>query len=154
MNRDRTGIVIPPPLLFAVPFLGGWLIGRAWEWPLLQDRTTAIAIGLALVIGGVVLAADGIRQFRKARTTVLPFGGTLRIVASGVYRWTRNPMYLGMAVAYAGFSVVVNSGWCLVLLPVAVILVQLLAIGPEERYLAYKFGDSYERYRANVRRWI
>jgi protein-S-isoprenylcysteine O-methyltransferase Ste14 len=154
MSTDRTGIVIPPPVLFAAPFLVGWLLDRRFPWPLLGLRALSVGVGVALVSLGTAVALAGVREFRRARTTVLPFGGTLRIVGSGVYRWTRNPMYLGMAVAYLGFCLIANSVWCLGLLPVAVLLVRLLAIQPEERYLAHKFGESYERYRANTRRWI
>jgi protein-S-isoprenylcysteine O-methyltransferase Ste14 len=154
MKADRTGIVVPPPLLFAGPFFIGWFIGRRWPWSLLMDRSAAIAIGAAFFAVGAGVAIAAVRRFRSADTTVLPFGGTARIVTSGVYRWTRNPMYLGMALAYVGGSFVVNSGWCVVLLPVAVVLVQRLAIRPEERYLTRKFGDSYTRYCTHVRRWM
>jgi len=154
VNSDRTGIVIPPPLLFATPFVAGWTIGRLWEWPLLPNHTVAAAIGAVLILTGVAIAFAGVRQFRAARTTVLPFGGTTQIVTSGIYRWTRNPMYLGMAVAYVGFGLLTNSAWSLVFLPVALALVYVLAIRREERYLAIKFGDAYERYRTAVPRWI
>ena len=154
MATDRTGIVIPPPLLFAAPFLAGWLIGLRWQWPLLAERGVGVTLGAAFIACGVAIAIAGIREFRAAHTTVLPFGGTSQMVTSGVYRWTRNPMYLGMALAYIGFSMLANSGWCLVLLPVALALVYVLAIRREERYLARKFGESYERYRADVRRWL
>lgn len=154
MATDRTGIVIPPPVLFAAPFLAAWLIGRRWPWPLFAERVVAVALGAVFIAIGVGIAMAGIRQFRAARTTVLPFGGTSQMVTSGVYRWTRNPMYLGMALAYTGFSILANSGWCLLLLPVALALVRVLAIRPEERYLARKLGESYQQYRANVRRWL
>jgi hypothetical protein len=62
---------------------------------------------------------SGVIEFRRARTTVPPFGGTARLVDTGIYRWTRNPMYLGMALAYAGAALLLNSLWCLVLLPLA-----------------------------------
>ena len=154
MTADRTGIVIPPPLLFAAPYLVGWLLGRRWPWPLFADRGAGVALGAVFIALGVGIAIAGIRRFRAARTTVLPFGGTSQMVTSGVYRWTRNPMYVGMASAYVGFSLLANSSWCLVLLPIALALVYVLAIRPEERYLARKFGDSYEQYRARVRRWM
>ena len=91
---------------------------------------------------------------RKARTTILPFGGTARIVSSGIYQWTRNPMYVGMALAHLGFAFIANSPLCLLTLPIAVLLARVLAIGPEERYLAGKFRDEYDRYRARVPRWL
>lgn len=154
MNSDRTGIVIPPPVLFALPFGTGWLLGRVWDWPVLPNRVVAVVLGAVLILIGSAVALAGVRQFRRARTTVLPFGGTTQIVMTGIYRWTRNPMYVGVAIAYAGFAMLANSAWAFVFLPVALGLVYALAIRREEQYLARKFGDSYQRYCAVVPRWI
>jgi protein-S-isoprenylcysteine O-methyltransferase Ste14 len=147
-------VVVPPPLVFAGPFLAGWLIARRLPWQLLDNERLAAVIGLGLIACGAAVAAAGVWQFRRSRTTVLPFGGTSCIVEAGVYRWTRNPMYVGMALAYGGGALLINSAWCLALLPVAILLVQVLAIRHEERYLASKFGEGYERYRSRVRRWL
>ena len=153
-RHDRTGIVVPPPLLFAGPFFAGWLLGWRWEWRLLRNVGLSVGVGAALVVIGAGVAWAGIREFRKARTTILPFGGTMRIVSSGIYQWTRNPMYVGMALAHVGFALIANSAWCLLTLPFAVLLARLFAIGPEERYLASKFGQEYGHYCARVRRWL
>lgn len=152
-RNDRTGIVVPPPLLFAGPFVIAWLIGRSRPWRLVEDGAAAV-VGVALLAAGVAIAGAGVWQFRRARTTVLPFGGTSRIVEAGVYRWTRNPMYLGMAIAYTGFAFIINSAWCLAFLPVSILLVEVFAIRQEERYLSTKFGAAYEHYRSRVRRWL
>ena len=154
MTSDRTGIIVPPPVLFAGPFLVGWLVGRQSQWRLFDDRAFGILLGAAVIAAGVAIAIGGVREFRRARTTILPFGGTSQIVEVGIYRWTRNPMYLGMALAYVGLVAIVNSVWCLLFLPVALALVHVFAIRREEQYLAAKFGDSYDRYRSRVRRWI
>jgi protein-S-isoprenylcysteine O-methyltransferase Ste14 len=153
-KSDRTGIVVPPPLLFMGPFALGWLVDRRVRWPLLSDRSISIAFGVFLVVGGAAVAFTGIRRFWRARTTVLPFGGTTQLVTTGIYRFTRNPMYLGMALAYVGCAMLVNSVWCVLFLPVALTLAYVLAIRPEERYLTGKFGEAYRRYCADVRRWI
>jgi protein-S-isoprenylcysteine O-methyltransferase Ste14 len=150
--NDRTGIIVPPPLLYAVPFLAAWLIGRWREWRLFDTSPTIVAI--ALIGVGVVVAGSGVWQFRRARTTVLPLGGTSRIVEAGIYRWTRNPMYLGLAVVHAGGALLINSAWCLAVLPLSIALIQVLVIRREERYLTAKFGAVYESYRARVRRWL
>jgi protein-S-isoprenylcysteine O-methyltransferase Ste14 len=153
-GRDRTGIVIPPPLLFAAPLLAGWLVNRRCPWPLTAATTIAIGTGVLLITLGAAVALAGVRRFRRAGTTVLPFGGTSQLVSLGVYRFTRNPMYLGMALGYAGLAVLLNSVWCLLLLPVALVSVHVLAIRPEERYLSKKFGEEYRDYLKRVRRWI
>ena len=149
---DRTGVVIPPPLLYAGPFLVGWLIGYWRRWQLLEIAVAGDIVGAAVLVGGAGIAAVGVWQFRRARTTVLPFGGTSSVVASGGYRWTRNPMYLGMALAYIGGAFLVNSAWCVAFLPISIPLIHLLVIRTEERYLSTKFGETYDQYRSRVRR--
>lgn len=154
LANDRTGIRIPPPFLFLGPFIVGWFITLSRPWRLLEDGAVAVAIGVALAGAGLNIAVLGVCQFTRARTTVLPFGGTSRIVEAGIYKLTRNPMYLGMAFAYAGCAFLVNSPWCLAFMPIAIVLVQVLAIEREEQYLAEKFGHVYGSYRSRVRRWI
>jgi protein-S-isoprenylcysteine O-methyltransferase Ste14 len=153
-GRDRTGIVIPPPILFGAPLIAGWLVNRQSPWPLTAYTTIAIGMAVVLIAFGAGVALAGVRRFRRAGTTVLPFGGTSQLVSSGIYRFTRNPMYLGMALTYAGLALLLNSVWCLLLLPVALVSVHVLAIRPEERYLSEKFGEEYRDYRTRVRRWI
>jgi len=77
-----------------------------------------------------------------------------RMVQHGPYRYTRNPMYLGMAVSYVGFSLVVNSAWPLLLLPLALVGLYRLVIAVEERYLEATFGEEYLAYKKKVRRWL
>jgi protein-S-isoprenylcysteine O-methyltransferase Ste14 len=154
VKADRTGVVIPPPLLFIVPFAAGWLLDRRWPWTIVGNGGLRTFLAIMFVATGVAVAIAGVRQFRAAGTTVLPFGGTSRMVTTGIYGWTRNPMYLGMALSYVGCAMAVNSGWCLLFLSFAVGLVHALAIRREERYLAGRFGDTYERYRREVHRWI
>lgn len=153
-SGDRTGIVIPPPLWFLVPFAFGWLNDRRSPWPLAWGRGVSLGLGSILIAGGVAIALAGVVQFRRGHTTVLPFGGTSELVTSGIYRVTRNPMYLGMALTYIGLALRVNSAWCLLFLPVALALAHVFAIRPEERYLLRKFGAPYRDYCERVRRWI
>jgi hypothetical protein len=65
MNPDRTGIVMPPPLLFAFPFFAGWWIGPRWEWSMSSDRPAALAVGAGFVMAGFVIAIASVRQFRS-----------------------------------------------------------------------------------------
>ena len=79
---------------------------------------------------------------------------TTAIVSDGVYRFTRNPMYVSMVVIYVGIALLIRAPWALVLLPVVMIAVDRLVIAKEESYLRGKFGDIYVNYCSRVRRWI
>jgi protein-S-isoprenylcysteine O-methyltransferase Ste14 len=111
--------------------------------------------GVGLIVAGAALGVAGVSVFRKAKTTVLPAARpTTSIVAAGPYRFTRNPMYLGMASAFLGITLLLNTMWALLMFPVVVLIVTRYVIQREERYLAAKFGDAYADYRRRVRRWL
>ena len=79
---------------------------------------------------------------------------TRTIVVKGPYRFTRNPMYVALSVAYLGIALIINSVWSLVFLPFVVLLVDRYVIHREESYLVRKFGTEYDAYRGRVRRWL
>jgi len=154
-ERDDAGVRFPPPFIY----LGVLLIGVGAEWLVAPlgfglSRMLLILVGVALVLAGILLAMAAIGLFRRAGTTPEPWTSTTAIVTGGVYRFTRNPMYLGMALLYAGLAVIADSPLALILLPVVLLIVQTQVIAREERYLAAKFGESYEAYRRRVRRWM
>jgi len=158
-TRDHPGVFIPPPLFYVVAFLIGWLIDRRRHAPILQTDVGALftveqALGWVLVVAGIVLAMWGALTFRRARTGIVPITPATTIVAEGPYRFTRNPMYLAMTVAYLGATLIFNSFWTLLLLPAAIACIQRYVIPREERYLAAKFGEAYASYRRRVRRWV
>jgi protein-S-isoprenylcysteine O-methyltransferase Ste14 len=153
---DSAGVLFPPPLLFALPLAGGvWLNARA-PWPLaVEHRDAALAIGIGAIVAGVAIALAAVLTFNRRGTTVLPaLRPTTAIVATGPYRFTRNPMYVGMALGYLGISAGLNTVWPLLFLPVVLLMVDRLVIRREERYLAAKFGAEYYEYRRRVRRWL
>ena len=79
---------------------------------------------------------------------------TTRIVREGLYKYSRNPMYTGLALCYAGLGIAIDKPWLLIMLVPTVIIVHYLLIRPEERYLEAKFGEEFMRYKKTVRRWI
>lgn len=91
---------------------------------------------------------------RRAGTNVDPYHPTTAIVEAGPYRYTRNPLYVGMALIYSGISARANALPAALLLPAVLHLVDRGVIRREERYLEGKFGDEYLRYKGRVRRWI
>jgi len=112
-----------------------------------------IMAGVFLAMGaGVILA--GSERFRSAGTHSRPWRATSSLVTTGIYRFTRNPMYLGMALLYAGLAFLFDSFTALLLLPVAILLIRTQVIAREERYLLGKFGADYVAYKKSVPRWF
>ena len=146
---------VPPPLIGALCAILMWLI---CGMPPLTGRPPLLLIpALALVVLGLTVDAAGVLSFRRARTTVNPFAPerTVNIVSSGIYRLSRNPMYLGMACS-------ILTGWAVWLWQVQAVLGVVLFVAwitrfqiiPEERVLTQKFGTEYRQYRQRVRRWV
>lgn len=134
-------------------------MGLAAEWFVSPrsfgiDWWLLVAAGALLFVAGaaVMLAAAGL--FRRLGTNIPPSRPTTLIATTGPYRWTRNPMYLGMALVYAGLTIGLDGPIAFVLLPLVLIAIQTQVIAREERYLEAKFGDDYRRYKAEVRRWL
>lgn len=111
-------------------------------------------LGLGLLVGGVGLVVVSIRTLNRARTTVQPHRAASALVTDGPYRRSRNPIYLGNTLALVGLSLVFDVPWFLVTAPLATLAVQELAIKPEERHLAARFGEAWRSYAGAVRRWI
>lgn len=152
------GVKFPPPLLF----LAG--LGLAW---LLETRVKRIhlvggsaspewlqLLGLVILAAGLALMLWGLFTFARVRTGIIPHRPATRIVDHGPYRFTRNPMYTGMATAYLGGALILNSVWAILLLPLVMLSLYNLVIKREEHYLSSAFPGDYEAYRKSVRRWL
>jgi protein-S-isoprenylcysteine O-methyltransferase Ste14 len=150
---DHSGVFIPPPLLYVVPLAVGLLIQRRYPVAVLP-RSIALALGIPLVAIGLALGAVAMISFFRARTSPIPIKPTTAIVETGPYRFTRNPMYVGLALLYLGVTLWVDTLWPLLFLPLVLFTVQRTVIEREERYLEAKFGEPYRGYKARVRRWI
>ncbi len=113
-----------------------------------------IAVGVAVV--GVVIAALGVITFRRAKTTVNPLdpGSASSLVVTGIYRRTRNPMYLGVLLVLFGWGLWLANALALPVAAGFILLLNRLQIQPEERILTERFGAAYTDYRSRVRRWL
>jgi protein-S-isoprenylcysteine O-methyltransferase Ste14 len=146
---------IPPLVVVAIAWLGMWATSRllpALTFPVAGRLWLAGAV-LALGLGTLVA---GVLAFAKARTTVDPLhpDASTSVVTVGIYRLTRNPMYLGMLLALTSWSILLSNLAALVFLPAFVWFIDRFQIRPEERLLRRKFGEPYLSYLASVRRWI
>jgi protein-S-isoprenylcysteine O-methyltransferase Ste14 len=117
-------------------------------------RPVVTAVGAAVLVAGLALAAGGIAGVIRHRTTIVPHHPVSALVTDGAYRVSRNPMYTGLATAYLGTALLFGSWWPVLLWPAVMLAVLALAIRPEERYLGERFGLTYTDYRARVRRWV
>ena len=155
-TKDHAGVWFPPPLLFLIPLLSALAAGSRRDWPIVREPASVLPVaGLLAIAIGISLGLSSALSFRVAGSTILPAGRpTTAIVARGPYRFTRNPMYLAMGLAYLGVAALFNSRLALILLPAVVAVVDRFVIRREERYLEAKFGESYARYRSTVRRWL
>ena len=152
-RADNPGVVAPPPLIFAGALGAGLLLNRIRPTPFLPGAFSR-ALGWPLVVAGLLLGLWGFREMRRAGTNVDPYHPTTAIVERGPYEFTRNPLYVGMALIYSGISTRANALPAALLLLVALHLVDHGVIKREERYLEGKFGEEYLRYKGRVRRWI
>jgi protein-S-isoprenylcysteine O-methyltransferase Ste14 len=146
------GVIAPPPLVYGVPLACG-LVLQYWYPVAVVPHRVAASLGIACVLLGLV-ALPAARAFRRAKTSPRPWRPSTALVTTGPYRFTRNPMYLGMTLVYAGVAIWVNAIWPLLLLPLALVVMQVGVIAREEAYLERVFGDAYREYRRRARRWL
>ncbi|MGD9811496.1 MAG: isoprenylcysteine carboxylmethyltransferase family protein [Sphingobium sp.] len=153
-DSDSAHVTFPPPFVYLGFLLIGLAVDRLLPWSLALPVLTRWAIGVPLIAAGLLLLLAASGLFRQAGTDVKPWKATSAVVDKGVYAWTRNPMYLGMALLYAGLAIAFRSISALALLPLVIAIVRTQVIAREERYLEEKFGSTYLAYKARVRRWL
>ena len=150
-KRDAAAIRFPPPLIFLGFLLLGPLIDR---WLALPPWPMPWWIGALVAVIGLVLIGVAFGLFRGSGEDPQPWTATGRIIDTGLYAHTRNPMYLGMAITMLGLALVLHSVMGILLVPVAMAVVGGTVIDREEVYLEGKFGEPYRAYMERVRRWI
>lgn len=153
MNALETRI--PPPIVGLFAGAVAWLASSAFA-PTSIPFSIRLTVAVALVLLGFVLAGTGARAVRRANSTlnpVKPETATV-LVTSGVYRYTRNPMYLGMASCLLAWSVWLGTPIGLIGPPLFMLYMRRFQIGPEERALSGLFGADFSAYQLRVRRWL
>ena len=147
---------LPPPVLLLMALVVAIIL----EWRPLQflappvGFNAQVIIGALLVAGSLWLVIGAVRTFQREGTNVIPTRPALKIVTDGPYRFTRNPMYLGMVLFLLGISMVFSLEWGIILTPVLWIAFDRFIVAREEVYLAGKFGPDYQALRDKTRRWL
>lgn len=162
MRRDEAAapfrllMRVPVPWVFVLTYLIGAGLEQVWPMPLggeVSDRLT-FSVGAVVFAVGAVIAGWGLITFRKVGTTTVPGQSSSRLVTWGPYRFSRNPMYVGLATAYLGEAFLIRQIWPAVLLPIVLAYVNWAVIPVEQARLTEAFGAEYAAYRLRVRRWL
>ncbi len=153
-DPDVAGVIALPPLIFLAFLVAATALEVVVPLPVLAaDALARYLAGAALAVCGFVLIAMGASRF-VAGTNIPPNLPTTALVVDGIYRRTRNPLYLGATLVYLSLSVAAGSGWAIMLVVLLLWVINVGVIAREERYLERKFGDAYRAYKSRVRRWV
>jgi len=155
-TQDNPGVIAPPPFIYLGGLALGLLLHRLVPLKYLPrtSRGIGLTVGITCIGTALTIGISGFRQMRAANTNVNPTQPATTIVTEGPFRFTRNPLYLGMTLIYVGILFLVNSLWLILILPAVLALMNIGVIEREERYLERKFGAQYLAYKQRVRRWI
>ncbi len=153
---QHEGIALPlPPLIYLGFLILGLTANLVYPLPLSSPETTLVLfLGVGVVACGLLFGASALWAMCRAGVSALPWKQPARLVSDGPFRFSRNPIYVSLAVAYAGLSVALNTIWPLAFLIFAIVTVDRRIILQEEKFLEKKFGEEYRSYKVKVGRWI
>jgi protein-S-isoprenylcysteine O-methyltransferase Ste14 len=152
---DVAGVIALPPFIFLGFLVAAVVLEAVVPLPVLAGHALARYVaGAVLAVAGFVIIFAAAARFVAAGTNIPPNLPTTALVVDGIYRRTRNPLYLGTTLVYLGLSVAAGSLWAIVLVVPLLWVINTGVIAREERYLERKFGDAYRAYKGRVRRWV
>ena len=154
-KKDSPGVYIPPPLFYILIFFASLFLQKQF---FIDDapfhNPFAKIIGAFLIATASFFLFTSLRTFLRTRNTLILIKPATSLQTGGIYRISRNPMYVGLAFLYLGISCLAGNWWNMILFPFLIIVVGAFVIGPEERYLARRFGQAYTDYKMTVHRWL
>lgn len=145
--------IAPPPVLALACALGGIGIDRLLALSPLP-REYALPLGICALAAALAVFLTALREFRRFATTVHPYRRATSLLTTGPFRWSRNPLYVGLCFLQLGVGSVLSSPGIVTTVPVLVLVLTYGVIAREEEHLRLAFGEEYQRYRRSVRRWI
>jgi protein-S-isoprenylcysteine O-methyltransferase Ste14 len=151
---DTANVIVRPPIAWAVAVVAGLVLNWLLPLPFVPATAPAGWLGAIVFALALTLFAWAIATMTRAGSNVPTSRPTTTIVDSGPYRFTRNPIYLGMVLGLIGLAIAFNTFWLLLTLLPFALVIRYGVVAREEAYLERKFGDAYRRYRVHVRRWL
>lgn len=153
IEQDSAQVRFPPPLILLLCVLLGAGLNWLYPAPFVPEIFRWVVGGLLIFVGiAVILYCAG--MFKKKGTNIEPWKKTSQIITSGVYRFSRNPIYLSFVLIGIGVAFAVNSVWIIAMMIPLIFIISRYVIAKEERYLEAKFGEEYRSYKMKVRRWL
>jgi protein-S-isoprenylcysteine O-methyltransferase Ste14 len=148
--------IMRPPVLYLACLILGLMLDRVLALPLTLPEVDLVcwAAGGGLILLGIAIFAAGVRNFSREATPVPSTRPVRTLVTAGIHGLSRNPIYVGMFLLYAGIGVAARSPWVLVLAVPLAVTMRYGVVAREEAYLERRFGDAYREYKARVRRWL
>jgi protein-S-isoprenylcysteine O-methyltransferase Ste14 len=144
----------PPPLIFLALVAGGVVVQRS-IWPIaIHLGLWSRIVGGAIALAGLTMVIAARLWFKRSGQNPVPWTPSPQLLVDGVYRLTRNPMYVGLTLFQLGLGAALDNLWIAALAPIGLAVVHFIAVRPEEAYLTERFGQSYLRYKAAVRRYL
>ncbi len=154
-TSDKKGAAVkfPPPLIMATVILFGY--GLHWVKPLPINQAPALfMVGCGMILFALTIIAFTAISFFRARTHIEPWKPTSAIISTGIFRISRNPIYVGFCISTIGAGFILNSWWIVIAVIPLIWLLTIFVIRLEESYLLRKFGQEYRDYQQRVRRWL
>jgi protein-S-isoprenylcysteine O-methyltransferase Ste14 len=155
MPGDKANVIMLPPFIILIPLVVGVLLHYlVLKLQMINTHSLGHMIGWPLVVLGVLLMFWSVKTMRGSGEDEDVRTPTHSIVKSGPYKYTRNPIYLSFVITYLGLTLIINTWWLLIFLPIAVLVIHFGVILREEKYLKVKLGDQYQAYLEKVTRWL
>lgn len=155
MKKDHPGVYIPPPLIYLAIFFIAFFIQKIITINnVFFQKDSVKTAGILFFLAGVFLLLKGVGKFIQTGSTLVTMKPATSLQESGIYRFTRNPMYFGLMFLYLSFTCFFGNWWHIIFLPVLIIVIQEYVIKREENYLERQFKQSYLDYKKKVRRWF
>lgn len=153
-SPDSPGVLIPPPSFYAIAYVAGALLEMHYPLRFPGTETVRRVAASGVLLAGALFGGAAVLQFLRLRTNIFPHKPASALATAGLYRISRNPMYLGLTALYLGIALLLDHVWPIITLPIAIIVIDSYVIRREEAYLSRRFGSEYDDYRRRVRRWL